>query len=1287
MKQEEKLTVNRMNCSFLFVLSTILFGLSAVCSGSTFKSRWNQTLNRVWLGPEYWANPMEDWRVSDGRLECTSAGGNRNVHVLIRQLGAAREKFSMSVRLGLREKGRTGSAGFRVGIHDDINDYRGNLLWGKGIDAGLTIDGQLMLVGNSMRVKDLPLDDLILTLVAEPAGSEYELTLAAIVPSSGKQIARLTTKVAAERLVGNLALVNNFQGNVKKGSRFWFSDWRIEGDKVEAHDDRVFGPILWAMHTLSNSRSNEGYVLKMTAEMPPLGKQDSDKVELQVRERDTWKSLGIQTIHPDAYTATFRVPNWPASQNVPYRLVYGMKQKDGTQKAHYWTGTVRPDPVEKTLVFAGLTCQYHYAFPYAPLVKNLAALNPDVLYFSGDQIYEANGHYGIIREPADLAILNYLRKWYLFGWAFGDLMRDRPTLCTPDDHDVFQGNLWGNGGNPVPMAQHDAGGYAEPARMVQVVHRTNTSHHPDFFDPTPIEQGISVYYGDMVYGRVSFAVVSDRMFKSGPRGTVADWPGRPDHVKDKSYDVSKLDKPGLELLGDRQLKFLEHWSEDWRGADMKMLLSQTVFANVATHHGGKEMYLRADLDSGGWPPSGRNRAIKVTRKCFPLHVSGDQHITTLLQHGVDQQRDGNWSFCPPAIAVGYQRWWRPDELGREYYHRPSHGLPNTGEYIDPLGNKVFVYALGNPEGSRDKNRYRQAHIKASGFAIVRIDHVKRTYTCESYKFLVDVTDDKNDDLFPGFPYTIRQMDNYGRKPFGYLREYACEGVEKPVVKVYDERNGELVYAIRAQDNRFRPWVFHEGAYTVKIGDPDANNWKTYSGQTLQAGHNVVKDNTVHMANGIKIGEVHQDSAIVWTRLTRLSERNIEGLAFTKKSEAVPEGHILDDMEGSVPGIAGEVRIVYWPEGSENRARSTSWQAVDAHADFTQQFMLSGLSAGTTYQLTVQGRAAAAAEPSCTTRGCLKTASDPGAPAPVLFTVVTCQDYPRRDDPQNGHKIYSVMRKLGPDFLVHTGDVEYYDKAQPYAKSEELARFKWNRIYAMPFQRDFHRHATCYFMKDDHDVLKNDCWPGQTYGQLTWEQGLAIFREQVPMGEKTYRTIRWGRDLQIWLVEGRDYRSPNKMPDGPEKTIWGDQQKPWFFETVKKSDATFRILISPTPLVGPDRANKNDNHANKGFTHEGNELRAFIGSQKNMFVICGDRHWQYASVDPTTGVREYGCGPSSDIHAGGYKESMRTPMHRYLRIKGGFLAVSVERANAEPTITFRHYGPDGRIYNEDTWRSE
>ena len=444
---------------------------------------------------------------------------------------------------------------------------------------------------------------------------------------------------------------------------------------------------------------------------------------------------------------------------------------------------------------------------------------------------------------------------------------------------------------------------------------------------------------------------------------------------------------------------------------------------------------------------------------------------------------------------------------------------------------------------------------------------------------------------------------------------------------------------------------------------------------------------VFMANGIKIGEVTQNSAIIWMRLTKHPERNINGHPFTKsESKHVnPSIEKLEEMEGATPGTTGEVRIFYKPKGGVSEPKSIMWKSLQVEKDFTMQFQLNDLLPGVEYSIITEGRAIGSNEASCVVKGSFVTAPSIEDPAKVSFTVVTGQDYPRRDDFENGHKIYPLMQSLNPSFFVHTGDIEYYDKAQPYALNVDLARFKWNRIYSMPFQRNFHNNVASYFIKDDHETLKNDCWPGQTYGDITWEEGLEIFREQIPMGEKTYRTVRWGKDLQIWLVEGRDYRSNNTMPDGPDKTIWGAEQKEWFFETVDKSDATFRILISPTPIVGPDRVNKNDNHSNTGFAHEGNELRSFIGKQKNMFVICGDRHWQYVSIDEKTGVKEYSCGPTTDLHAGGFKENMRTVMHKYLKIRGGFLSVIVERNNGKPEIIFRHYGTDGSIYNEDVIR--
>ena len=58
-----------------------------------------------------------------------------------------------------------------------------------------------------------------------------------------------------------------------------------------------------------------------------------------------------------------------------------------------------------------------------------------------------------------------------------------------------------------------------------------------------------------------------------------------------------------------------------------------------------------------------------------------------------------------------------------------------------------------------------------------------------------------------------------------------------------------------------------------------------------------------------------------------------------------------------------------------------------------------------------------------------------------------------------------------------------------------------------------------------------------------------------------------------------------MTDGPGKSIFGEEQKRWLFETLKASDATFKVIINANPILGPDRRSKNDNYANSNFSYE------------------------------------------------------------------------------------------------------
>lgn len=439
---------------------------------------------------------------------------------------------------------------------------------------------------------------------------------------------------------------------------------------------------------------------------------------------------------------------------------------------------------------------------------------------------------------------------------------------------------------------------------------------------------------------------------------------------------------------------------------------------------------------------------------------------------------------------------------------------------------------------------------------------------------------------------------------------------------------------------------------------------------------------VHQATGVRVGEVTDTTAIVWTRLTKNTERNNAGVVFParKKGEKQPwpppPTPPVAEIEGACPAMSGRVRVRYGVGESLSEAVETPWAAVSAEADGIHHFKLTSLKPGTTYHY-VSETAAADGSAHESLRGKFHTAPAPAAPTAMRFCVMTCQGYQDRDH-ADGHPIYPAMTALDPRFIVMTGDLVYYDSNPPRAVNPALARLHWERMFSLPRLREAMRSTSTYWLKDDHDTLSDDCWPGMKDGELTFDEGIRIFREQAPLGESDYRTIRWGRDLQLWFTDGRDFRSPNKMPDGPEKTIWGAEQKAWFKRTVKESTATWKVLVSPTPLVGPDRGTKNDNHSNAGFAHEGDEIRTWIRENvpDNFFVVCGDRHWQYHSVHPTSGVQEFSVGAASDSHAGG-TPGEDPSYHRFHRVKGGFLCVEVGADAGKSTIAFQLRGVDGQ----------
>jgi phosphodiesterase/alkaline phosphatase D-like protein len=557
--------------------------------------------------------------------------------------------------------------------------------------------------------------------------------------------------------------------------------------------------ICFALYTVHDN------TLKMTAQLYPLKQDEERRVRLEISQDGKWKQIARAKVIEDGWTALFRVENRDSTRDIKYRLAHGMNA--------YYTGTIRKDPVDKETIvvvaFTGNSINPKHGgdIPKIDIVENVRKLNPDLLFFSGDQVYNHRRHYA---------------HWLKFGRDFGDIIRDIPTVTIPDDHDVGHSNLWGAAGKKSnTRAGHD-GGYAAPVEYVRMVERAQTSHLPDPYDPTPIERGIGVYYTALTVGRVSFAIIEDRKFKSGPQGLVPQMGSRPDHVTDPNYDPKSLDVAGATLLGERQLKFLKVWAGDWRDCDMKCVLSQTVFCGSAHLHGRRSYRLLADLDSNGWPKTGRDKALREIRRAFAFMIGGDQHLGTLIHHGIDDWNDAGYSFCVPSIANLYLRWWAPLEPGRN--REP--GMPEyLGEFLDGLGNKVTMLAVANPTPEENHDKLT---TRAAGFGVVRFNKRTREITVECWPRNVDVADAQAEQ-YPGWPRTIRQQDNYGRKADAYLPTIEVSGMTNPVVQVIYESSGEIVYTLRINGTSYRPKVFKHGRYTIKVGEPGTAKMKTLTG--------------------------------------------------------------------------------------------------------------------------------------------------------------------------------------------------------------------------------------------------------------------------------------------------------------------------------------------------------------------------------------------------------------------------------------------------------------------------
>jgi alkaline phosphatase D len=338
---------------------------------------------------------------------------------------------------------------------------------------------------------------------------------------------------------------------------------------------------------------------------------------------------------------------------------------------------------------------------------------------------------------------------------------------------------------------------------------------------------------------------------------------------------------------------------------------------------------------------------------------------------------------------------------------------------------------------------------------------------------------------------------------------------------------------------------------------------------------------------VTVGEVTPTSAVVWTRGVR----------------------------------EGDVTVEYVPVGRE---RSRARIAVRATDDFTGKLTLDQLSPATRYgyRLTASGD---------TVDGEFVTA--PAADAGTAVTFAWSGDLGGQGtcrQADTGYPIFDVMARFRPDFFLFLGDTIYADsRCRPGAVpgSDFMAttldgfrrKHRYNRADAA-VQR-FFRTTSVYATWDDHEV-RND-FSGPT--EPLMPSGRRAFLDYWPITPppeepgRLYRRVRWGARLELFILDTRQYRSPNAAPDGPRKTMLGSAQRRWLLDAVTTSTAHWKIVVSGVPM-SVSKGGVRDSWSNAtifgvpqegvGFAAERDAiLAAFRAARiKNLVVLSGDVHY-------------------------------------------------------------------------------
>jgi alkaline phosphatase D len=382
-----------------------------------------------------------------------------------------------------------------------------------------------------------------------------------------------------------------------------------------------------------------------------------------------------------------------------------------------------------------------------------------------------------------------------------------------------------------------------------------------------------------------------------------------------------------------------------------------------------------------------------------------------------------------------------------------------------------------------------------------------------------------------------------------------------------------------------------------------------------------------------VGDVTAHDAILWVRTEGPATVHVEWASSSVWEKAALMGTVLAPVSRTKPLVTG------------------------AETDYTLSIPLVGLAPATRYRYHIlakdAGDSVVQQSVALVAKGEFSTLPDAGTSAPITFAWSgDLGGQGRCRQGTGGYPIFDVMGRQYLDFFLFLGDTIYSDSPCPSPPNEPGADFKAATLAEYRARHRYQRGADSlrrflervpvYVIWDDHEV-RND-FSGPFDPQMP--AGRQALREYWPIStyahepHRLYRTVRYGADLELFILDTRQYRSRNADPDGPSKTMLGAAQLQWLIEGLAHSSATWKVIATSLPLSVPKGGTGYSDGWAAGPNEPGFEWERqvivdaiLIAKMKNVVFLGGDVHYVQANAydpdaDGVIDFHEFVAGPLS-----------------------------------------------------------